>query len=77
MIQTKELTNENEWIEAFTIMKQLRTHLDLATYLELVHEAQKKEHYRMFALFVQDEIAAVIGFMPMTTLVLRTLYLGL
>ncbi len=68
MIQTKELTNENEWIEAFTIMKQLRTHLDLATYLELVHEAQKKEHYRMFALFVQDEIAAVIGFMPMTTL---------
>lgn len=68
MFQIKEQTNKKEWTEAFAVMKQLRTHLDLETYLELVHEAQEKENYRMFALYDQDELAAVIGFMPMTTL---------
>jgi GNAT superfamily N-acetyltransferase len=68
MIHIKELTNEKEWTEAFATMKQLRAHLDLDTYLKLIHEAQEKDHYRMFILYDQDEIAAVIGVMPMTTL---------
>ncbi len=68
MVLIKELVNKKEWTEAFAIMKQLRTHLNRETYLELVHVAQEKEDYHMFSLYDQDEIAAVIGFMPMTTL---------
>lgn len=64
----KEIQSHNEIIEAFPIMKQLRTHLDEKSYLNLVTEAQEKERYKMFALFDHDEIVAVIGFKPMITL---------
>lgn len=49
-------------------MKQLRTHLNEDTYLELVYEAQEKEGYRMLALFDDAEIVAVVGFQQMITL---------
>ncbi|MBB6444795.1 GNAT superfamily N-acetyltransferase [Bacillus benzoevorans] len=68
MIHIKELTNEKEWTDAFPIMRQLRPHLTLSAYLEFVREAQEKEHYRILALYDQNELAAVIGFMSMTTL---------
>lgn len=64
----KELTTKNEVIQAFPVMKQLRTHLDENTYLELVAEAQDKEGYKMMALYDENEIVAVIGFQPMITL---------
>ena len=64
----KELQSRKEIIEAFPVMKQLRTHLDLSTYLELVTDAQEKERYKMFALFEGEEIVAVAGFKPMITL---------
>lgn len=64
----KELTSRKEIIEAFPIMKQLRTQLDESTYLELVLEAQEIDRYRMLALFDTAKIVAVIGFKPMTTL---------
>lgn len=64
----KELQSQDEILEAFPIMNQLRTHLDEATYLDLVQEAQEKDRYKMFALIDQNEIVAVIGFKPMTTL---------
>ncbi|AGK54435.1 GNAT family N-acetyltransferase [Bacillus sp. 1NLA3E] len=64
----KELQSQNEMLEAFPVMKQLRTHLDENTYLELVIEAQEKDRYKMFALFDGDEIVAVTGFKPMITL---------
>lgn len=64
----KELKSRKELIEAFPIMKQLRTHLDESTYLELVLEAQKVDRYKMVALFNEDKIVAVAGFKPMTTL---------
>lgn len=64
----KELQSEQEIIDAFPVMSQLRTHLNQQEYLELVVEAQEKESYRMFALYENDEIVAVIGFMPMITL---------
>ncbi len=53
---------------AFPVMKQLRTHLDEAGYLQLIEEAAEKEGYKMAALFEGSKIAAVIGFMPMITL---------
>ena len=64
----KELQSRNEIMEAFPVMRQLRTHLDESSYLELVSEAQEKEGYKMFALFDDNDIVAVIGFQPMITL---------
>ncbi|WP_338656679.1 hypothetical protein V6B14_10525 [Sporosarcina psychrophila] len=37
-----EFQTHNEIVEVYPIMKQLRTHLDVDTYLELVCEAQIK-----------------------------------
>ncbi|WP_249872122.1 GNAT family N-acetyltransferase [Oceanobacillus saliphilus] len=64
----EELHTKEEIIEAFPVMRQLRTHLDENTYLELVMEAKEKDSYNMFALFEADKIVAVIGFKPMITL---------
>ncbi|HZG70382.1 MAG TPA: GNAT family N-acetyltransferase [Chondromyces sp.] len=64
----KELQSRDEIIKAFPVMRQLRTHLDESSYLELVSEAQEKEGYKMFALFESNDIVAVIGFQPMITL---------
>ncbi|MBM7572371.1 GNAT family N-acetyltransferase [Aquibacillus albus] len=64
----KELQSQNEIVEAFPVMKQLRTHLDEETYLELVLEAKEKDRYKMFALVDEGEIVAVTGFKPMVTL---------
>ncbi|MEN2467737.1 GNAT family N-acetyltransferase [Ornithinibacillus sp. FSL M8-0202] len=67
-IAIKELNSQNEILEAFTVIKQLRTHLDEESYLELVLEAREKDSYKMFALFDRGELVAVIGFKPMITL---------
>lgn len=64
----KELQSENEIIKAFPVMKQLRTHLDEDTFLELVLEAKAKDRYKIFALIDEGEIVAVTGFKPMITL---------
>ena len=64
----KELQSRNEVMEAFPVLRQLRTHLNEGSYLELVSEAQEKEGYKMFALFDDNDIVAVIGFQPMITL---------
>ncbi|MEC5425256.1 GNAT family N-acetyltransferase [Virgibacillus sp. C22-A2] len=64
----KELQSKNEIVEAFPVMKQLRTHLNEETYVDLVLEAKEKDRYKMFALIDGEEIVAVTGFMPMITL---------
>ena len=64
----KELESPKEMLEAFPVMNQLRTHLDEKTYLDLVIEAKEKDMYRLFALFDQGKIVAVVGFKPMITL---------
>ena len=64
----KELQSRNEIKGAFPVMRQLRSHLDESSYLELVSDAQEKEGYKMFALFDGKDIVAVIGFHPMVTL---------
>lgn len=67
-LQVKELQTEQEILAAFPVMRQLRTHLDESSYLELVIDAQKKDRYKLFALLDNDEIVAVTGFKPMITL---------
>lgn len=64
----RELKTKNEFLEAFPVMKQLRTHLTKDTYLELVLEAQENDRYIMLALNDGTEIVAVAGYKPMTTL---------
>lgn len=68
MIKIKELINAKEWKEAFPVMNQLRIHLDEEQFVELVQEAVEKESYKLVALFDNDKIVAVTGFMPMITL---------
>lgn len=64
----KELVSKEEITQAYPVMRQLRTHLDEDTYLELVKEAQKQDSYKLFALIEKDRIVAVTGFKPMITL---------
>jgi GNAT superfamily N-acetyltransferase len=68
MLKVKQLHSIKEWKEAFPVIKQLRTHLDEESYLALVKEAVEKENYKMAALFDDETIIAVTGYMPMTTL---------
>ncbi|MED0669431.1 GNAT family N-acetyltransferase [Aneurinibacillus aneurinilyticus] len=67
-ILIKELKNEKEWKEAYPVMKQLRTHLDEDQFLQLIQEAAQKEDYKMAALYENEKMVAVTGFMPMITL---------
>jgi len=62
------LTKKEEWLEAFPVMKQLRTQLDLPSYLHLVEESINKENYQLVALYAEDKMVALCGFMPMITL---------
>jgi GNAT superfamily N-acetyltransferase len=64
----KELKTRSEVLEAFPIMKQLRTHLNENMYLDLVMDAQDNDNYKMCALYNGEEMVAVAGFKPMITL---------
>jgi GNAT superfamily N-acetyltransferase len=63
-----ELQTKEDILAAFPIMKQLRSHLDEHTYLDLVEEAREIDSYKIFAQLDQEEIVAVVGFKPMITL---------
>lgn len=58
----RELVSRDEWREAFSVMKQLRTHLDEGTYLRYIEE-MTTDGYRLFGLFSgdDDELAALAG----------------
>lgn len=55
-----ELTKKEEWIAAFPLMKQLRPHLDLDTYLSLLEEMRPRG-YRLFALEEDGQLLALAG----------------
>lgn len=63
----KELTSEQEWLQAFPIMNQLRTHLDESTYIETLRE-MKSQGYRLFSLIEEGNVRAVAGIIPLTSL---------
>ncbi|EGK08573.1 GNAT family N-acetyltransferase [Kroppenstedtia eburnea] len=63
----RELTTEAEWRRAYPVMKELRTHLEPESYLQLVQE-MRGEGYRLFALEEDGEILAVTGVTIRTTL---------
>ncbi|BAC12267.1 GNAT family N-acetyltransferase [Oceanobacillus iheyensis] len=62
------LTTKDQWLEAFPIMKQLRTHLDKGSYISLISEAVEKDNYRLYALYDHQKMVAVVGLKPMITL---------
>jgi GNAT superfamily N-acetyltransferase len=64
----RELSTEMDWLAAYPVMKQLRTHLSQERFLELTREATVSEGYKLAALYEEGKIMAVTGFMPMITL---------
>lgn len=63
----EQLTSEEEFVEAYPVMKQLRTDIDEPTYLERLRSAQSTG-YRMFAMRAHDEIVALAGILIRTNL---------
>lgn len=67
-MRIEELMTEAEWREAFPVMRELRTHLDEATFLALMRQ-MKPEGYRLLA--ARDEqgaIRALAGIAELTNL---------
>lgn len=56
----KELTTEQEWLQAFPVMHELRRHLDETSYLRGLLD-MREQGYKLFALYEGAEIAAVAG----------------
>lgn len=73
-ITIRKLESNNALKAAFTIMKELRPHLDLEKFLTLVHE-MRDEGYGLAGLFDGDALQAVAGYRVITMLVRgRSLY---
>ncbi|WP_433596241.1 GNAT family N-acetyltransferase [Lysinibacillus xylanilyticus] len=60
-VTIKQLTSQQEWIEAYPVMAQLRTELTLEKYLLLLKE-MTQDGYLLFALYENMQIVAVAGF---------------
>lgn len=63
----QELNSEQEWLQAYPVMNQLRTHLDEPTYIETLRE-MKSQGYRLFAFIEEGNVRAVTGIIPLTSL---------
>lgn len=63
----KELLNKEDLLKAFPLIKQLGAPFSEETYLNLI-EDMKKEGYKMFALYAEEEVVSVTGVSKLTTL---------
>ncbi len=61
----KELVEEQEWLEGFPIMNELRTQLSERTYLDFLR-TMREEGYKMFALYQNDQLVALAGISILT-----------
>lgn len=64
-MEIEELQTQEEWQEAFPVMRELRTTLDEQTYLNLI-ASMVKEGYRLFALRDSDIIVSLAGIAILT-----------
>lgn len=55
-----ELIDQDQYLEAFPILKQLRTDLTEESYLELLKQ-MKQNGYKLFALYNENRIVALTG----------------
>lgn len=58
--QVHELKTEEEWIDAFPVMVQLRTHLTEDSYLGYLRE-MTVDGYRLFSVLEDDEVVSLAG----------------
>lgn len=59
-IEIRELTSEREWLDAYPVMVQLRSHLDEDEYLDALHRLTS-DGYRLFGLVADEELVALAG----------------
>ncbi|PSL44502.1 acetyltransferase (GNAT) family protein [Salsuginibacillus halophilus] len=59
-VEITELTEKEQWLEAFPIMNQLRTDLTQKTYLELLKK-MRKDGYTLYALYEDDRMVSLAG----------------
>ena len=59
-VTIKQLTSQQEWMEAYPVMAQLRTELTLEKYFLLLKE-MTQDGYLLFALYENMQIVAVAG----------------
>jgi GNAT superfamily N-acetyltransferase len=69
MAKVIQLKTEQEWRQAFPVMKQLRSHLDEETFIKLIN-VMKQQGYELFALIENDDIQSVAGVAIQTNLYL-------
>jgi GNAT superfamily N-acetyltransferase len=66
-VDIRELASRWEWLAAFPVMRQLRTHLDEDQYLDYL-EQMTADGYRLFGLFADGDLAALAGVNIMTNM---------
>lgn len=59
-VTIKQLTTEQEWMDAFAVIVQLRTELTVEKYLQLLKE-MTQDGYMLFALFENKKMIVVAG----------------
>lgn len=59
-VAIKQLTTQQEWMEAYYVLVQLRTELTVEKYLQLLKE-MTQDGYLLFALYENTNIVAVAG----------------
>ena len=60
MTTTRELLTDDDFESAFEVMRELRPHLDLSKYLELLAEMRPRG-YRLIAAEADDKIVGLAG----------------
>jgi len=59
-VTIKQLTTEQEWMDAYAVIVQLRTELTVEKYLQLLKE-MTQDGYMLFALFENKKMIVVTG----------------
>ncbi|MGE7908201.1 GNAT family N-acetyltransferase [Lysinibacillus xylanilyticus] len=59
-VTIKQLTSQQEWMEAYPVMVELRTEITLEKYLLLLKE-MARDGYMLFAFYENMQIVAVAG----------------
>lgn len=69
MMEIQELASKQALEKAFEVMKELRPHLDFATFFALYQAAKKADDYRVVGLLKGGEVVAVMGYRQLHDLV--------
>ncbi|QST01727.1 GNAT family N-acetyltransferase [Pontibacillus sp. ALD_SL1] len=67
-MEVKKVETEEDIKAIYSLMYQLRSHLNQEDYVELVIEAMAFDRYQLIALMEQEKPVAAIGYKRMTTL---------